>query len=146
MRNPYLKKLVAFIEKVGDSERFQRLERETDEMIANAKVQIDRVFHEAVAKSDQMIHSAHAARTAFLKEWKPAEGDHIAIGEENTLESLALTDVSVTIVRSSKRASKIVVTTRDGRSVEVLHSGSASVAPAGEAGYPIKPKKRRGRS
>lgn len=146
MKSPYLKKIVAFIEKVGDSERYQRLEAETDHLIDQAKIQVDRVIAEASVKSDHLVKSAHAARMAFIKEWSPAPGDHIAIDEKNALESLSLNDVTVEITRKGKRFSEILLTTRDGKSVTIVHTGTATVSAVDGAEYPVKPRKRRTRS
>lgn len=143
MKSPYLKKIVAFIEKVGDSERYQRLEAETEHLIAQAKVQVDKVVAEASERSDQLVKSAHAARTAFVKQWSPTAGDHITVDEQRVLESLALTDVTVSISRKGKRSSEIKISTRDGREVTISHTGAGTVVESAGSEYPVKPRKRR---
>jgi dsDNA-specific endonuclease/ATPase MutS2 len=140
MKSPYLKKIVAFIEKVGDSERYQRVEAETEQLLSQAKVQVDRIIVEASTKSDQLVKSAHAARIAFTKEWEPSEGDQISLDEDGALESLQLTDVTVSIARKGKRSSEIIVSTRDGKSVKILHTGSATVSKVEGSEYPVKPR------
>jgi hypothetical protein len=147
MKSPYLKKIVAFVEKVGDSERYQRVEAETEQLISQAKTKLDRVIAEASAKSDRLVESAHAARIAFTKEWKPTGGDHIALDEEKTLQSLKLTDVTVSIARKGKRYSEIIVTTRDGKSVKIVNvnTGGATVSDVEGSEYPVKPRRSRKR-
>lgn len=142
MTNRYLLKLVAAIEHLGDSARFQRLERETDEMIAHAKVKVDRILAEASLKSDQLAYAAHTARLAYLgrdHEWVPAEEDSIVVDGQGALVSLQLTGVIVGISRSSKKGSTITITTPDERTITIAHTGSATLAPEGDLGYPVRP-------
>lgn len=148
MRNPYLAKLVALAERLGDSERFKRVERETEKLIADAKVKVDLILAESATKSEQLVRAAHVAKEAYQKgslPWQPAKGDHLSLDEEGAFEALHLTDVTVSIEKSGKRGSKIVISTKDGASMEIRHSGSASIVESAN-NLPIKAKKRRGRS
>jgi hypothetical protein len=140
MTNRYLLKLVASIERLGNSARFQRLERETNEMIEHAKANVDNLIAEASMKSEKLAYATHAARLAYLgreTEWVAAEGDAIQVHGKNTLESLQLTGVKVTISRSGTRMSKIIITTPDDFIVEIAHTGSATLLPEDGLGYPL---------
>lgn len=145
MNNPYIEKIVRLVERAGDSARFQRVERETEELLAHAKVQVDKVIADALVKSDQLITSAHAARVAFEKKdtsWEPGIGNEVVVDGNGNVESVVLTNVTVVLSRSNKRASRIVISTEDGRSLEITHSGSATVSSEGGKGHLVPISKR----